>query len=359
MDILGLGHALGDAVGIDSVRHPKELQIAAIRNSGYEHYWVSEDTARALGGRAARAAIDDAGYEPDALRFVVAGQSNVPDYVGIDFACQIGAELGGLTLKTANIVEGCASAISTWFTAERLGADLRLGEIGVIVLAQRVSEPHQDRFGLMNAVLSDGAVAIVVGPEESCSKSQVRFRYVGGEEISNSRFVDMMRLERGGGVDPYVMPTHDSRRDRLGRERIADLYQFETDDLMAFLDLRMQTTLDVIERALGDAGWHGRDRLVLVHALEGGATTRLIGKKLGIPIERTNDYLTARIGHMGCVDPALSLELMVQEGRIKPGDHIIQSTISTGMKWACCLLECLPGAHCPAAPELDDGDGSL
>ena len=164
MKILGLGHAVGDARKLADVDHPNEVQLEAIRNAGYNEFFVNPGTSRAMAARAVIKALEDAGYRADDVGFIVAGQSNVPDFICIDLACQVGAELGGLEVRTVNLVESCAAAISGWFSASALVDGLQPGQVGVVVLAQRVSEKHHDRFGMMNAVLSDGGGASSTEP---------------------------------------------------------------------------------------------------------------------------------------------------------------------------------------------------
>ncbi|MGK3958996.1 3-oxoacyl-[acyl-carrier-protein] synthase III C-terminal domain-containing protein [Sorangium sp. So ce118] len=338
MKVLGLGHVLATPRRLSDAEHPDAAQLEAIRAAGYDQYYVSPDSARTLAARAVVEALEDAGCHASDIGFIVAGQSTVPDYLAIDLACQVGAELGGLEVRTVNLVEGCGTGITTWFHARRLAADLRPGQVGVIVAAQRVSEPHIDRFGFMNAILGDGAAAAVVGRSDAPS-TPCGFVYKGGHDISNTRFVDMMRIERGGGVDPVVLPNHDSRRDPLGRARAMELYSFSGRDLGEFLRLRADNTVRVIEASLRQAGWAKDDSLLVLHTLEGRGTIESLAWSLGIPEENTNADLVSEFGHVGCVDPLLSLDVLRKRGRIPPGARIVLSTISTGMKWASCLIE--------------------
>jgi 3-oxoacyl-[acyl-carrier-protein] synthase-3 len=343
MKVLGLGHALATARRLSDAEHPNAEQLEAIRAAGYDQYHVSPDSARTLAGRAVVEALKDAGCRASDVGFIVAGQSTIPDYVGIDLACQAGAELGGLEVRTVNLVEGCGTAITTWFHASRLAADLRPGQVGVIVVAQRISEPHLDRFGLINAILGDGAAAAVVGRPDAPS-TRGCFVYRGGYDISSTRFVDMMRIERGGGVVPAVLPNHDSRRDPLGWTRAMKLYRFSGQELGDLLKLRLDNTVRVIEASLRQAGWAKDDSLLLFHTFEGKERIKTIARSLGIPEQNTNANLVSEFGHVGCVDTLLSLDVLSRRGCIPPGTRIVMSTISAGLKWASCLLEREPAA---------------
>jgi 3-oxoacyl-[acyl-carrier-protein] synthase-3 len=333
MKVLGLGHVLPELKRLADVDHPNKLQLEAIKHAGYDKYWVSKHSARKMAAQAVRKALEESGYRPEDIGFIVAGQSNVPDYIQIDFACQVGAELGGLQVKTVNLVEGCGTGISTCLSANHLINDLKPGKIGVIVLVQRVSEPHLDRFGLMNAILTDGAAAAIVG------KSNGHFTYKGGQDISDTRFVDMVRIERGGAMNPVLQPNHDTRKDKLGRELIMENYRFSGSELNDFLTLRSDNTINIIKSCMNEAGWAQDGNYILIHTLEGKQGIENLAARFGIPVEKTNADLVSEIGHMGSVDQWISLDVMHSQGRIQSGDKIIMSTISGGMKWGCCLWE--------------------
>ncbi|MCX4028186.1 hypothetical protein H0A36_20420 [Endozoicomonas sp. SM1973] len=339
MKVLGLGHVLPQSSRLADVKHPNKMQLEAIRLAGYDKYGIDNTSTRVMGAQAVTKALEASGYSADDVGFIVAGQSSVPDFIGIDLACQIGAELGGLQLKTVNLVEGCGTAISAWITARGLIDTLDDGQVGVVVLAQRVSEPHYDRFGLMNAILSDGAAAAIVGKTNSTSTAECCFVYKSGQDISDTRFVDMMRIERGGGLKPVVLPDHDSRNDQLGREKIMELYRLTGSDLTEFLALRADNTIQIIESCLNEASWSKESNLILLHTLEGRQSIAMLAAKLGIAVDNTNIALVAELGHMGCVDLLISLDMMQKQDVFKPGNRIVMSAISTGMKWGCCLFE--------------------
>jgi len=337
MKILGIDHVLTEPKRVADVRHPNEQQLEAIRSAGYDKYYVCRDSCRVMGARAVSKALEEAGYRAADLGFIVAAHTNVPDFIGIDFACQVGAELGDLELRTVNLVEGCGNA-SAWFSANALVDQLEPGKVGALVFVQRVSDAHFDRFGLMTAVLSDGAVAAILGRPDAPS-TECGFVYRGCQDISRTRFVDMMRIERGGGLSPFLVPDHDPRLDPLGRERVMDLFDFSGDDLADFLSLRADNTLRVIKSGLGAAGWTKDEKLFLLHTLEGRHTIEALASTLELAVENTNADLVGELGHMGCVDQLLSIDLMRRKDRLPPGSRVLMSSISTGMKWGCCMVE--------------------
>ncbi|GKW44198.1 hypothetical protein LOZ86_13640 [Pectobacterium parvum] len=336
MKILSTGHALSQATRLEEIVHPNQLQLDAIGRAGYKQFWTESRSVRLMVASAARNALDQFNIASEKVGFIVAGFSGVPDFIGIDLACQVGAELNCHQIRTLNLVEGCATAVSVWKHAASLCAEMPEGKLGLVVLAQRISDTHQDRFGLMNAALSDGAVACVIGKATRYA-DQPGLRFISTEDISDCRYVDMMRIECGGGQLPFLPEGRDSRNDKLGRERIMENYHFSAQDLMDFLALRADNSVNVIRRVLENSVCRDTPPFLL-HTLEGKQSIESLCQRIGIPIEKSNLSLLSELGHVGCADPLLSLHLMMQREEIKLGEEVVMSTISTGMKWGASLF---------------------
>ncbi|WP_305843147.1 3-oxoacyl-[acyl-carrier-protein] synthase III C-terminal domain-containing protein [Photobacterium leiognathi] len=336
MKIISTGSQLSVSQHLKNVDHPNKMQLNTLKFSGYAQFWKEPGSIREMASMAAKKALLKARVHPEDIGFIVAGQSGVPDYIGIDFACQVGAELSCKDIRTINIVEGCNSGISVWEHAASLLEKQPIDKIGLVVVAQRISEAHQDRFGLMNAILSDGAAAAVVAPEH-VEMDGSALHYLGAEDISDCRFVDMMRVEHGGGMQPYITEAFDTRHDKLGRERIADIYNFDADDLNDFLTLRADNNINIINKVISKSK-KKIENPFLIQTLEGQQSIKSLCAKLNIPTDRSNLELLSELGHVGCADLLISLDFLVDREIIKPGDDIIMSTISTGLKWGSAIF---------------------
>ncbi|WP_119343971.1 3-oxoacyl-[acyl-carrier-protein] synthase III C-terminal domain-containing protein [Facilibium subflavum] len=337
MKILSIDYHLSEAERIKEIEHPNKMQLEAIQYAGYDQFWKEPNGVRQMTSAAAMKAILSSNLQPEDIAFIVAGQSGIPDYIGIDLACQVGAELDCSDVRTVNLVESCGSGISVWFHAASLVSALPTGRVGLVVVAQRVSDAHQDRFGVMNAVLSDGAAAAVVVSDEWPS-SVTTIRYLAGDDISDCRYVDMMRVEYGGGRQPVLPDWYDIQNGKLGRERIMDLYKFKPDDLQAFLTLRANNNIKIIERVTSQLGRNLKNPFLL-QTLEGIQSIKSLCDRLSIPYERSNLSLLSKLGHVGCADLLISLKMILDQDDIKPGDDIIMSTISTGLKWGAAIFQ--------------------
>ncbi|AYA39313.1 hypothetical protein HZS38_01170 [Xenorhabdus nematophila] len=337
MKILNIGYHLSRSACMKEVEHPNKMQIETIQYAGYDQFWVEPNSAREMASIAAHKALSGAGIQVEDINFIIAGQSGVPDYIGIDFSCQVGAELQCSDIRTVNLVEGCGSGISAWFHAESLARTLPLGKVGLVVVAQRVSEVHQDRFGMMNAALSDGAAVAVVASDDWQTSSPI-LHYLAGDDMSDCRYVDMMRIEYGGGCQPVLPEGYDARHDKLGRERIMDIYQFTPDDLKAFLALREDNTTRIIKRVMAQVD-RPLNSPFLLQTLEGAQSIKDLCRKMDILPERSNLNLLSELGHIGCTDLLISLKILLDKGEIQLGDDIIMSTISTGLKWGAAIFQ--------------------
>ncbi|MEI8593630.1 3-oxoacyl-[acyl-carrier-protein] synthase III C-terminal domain-containing protein [Photobacterium sp. Hal280] len=336
MKIISMGSQLSVSEHLERVDHPNQMQLNTLKFAGYAQFWKEPGSVREMAGIAAKKALLKARIRPEDIGFIVAGQSGVPDYIGIDFACQVGAELSCKDIRTINIVEGCNSGISVWEHAASLLKKQSADKVGLVVVAQRISEAHQDRFGLMNAILSDGAAVALVASEH-WEMDGAALHYLGAEDISDCRFVDMMRVEHGGGLQPYVTEAFDARHDKLGRERIADIYNFDADALNDFLTLRAENNINIINKVISKSK-KKIENPFLIQTLEGQQSIESLCAKLDIPTDRSNLELLSEVGHAGCADLLISLDVLVDREMIKPGDDIIMSTISTGLKWGAAIF---------------------
>lgn len=328
IDIIGSAYLTGNIRHLKSVKHALPGQMEAIQAGGYSQFYVYEDSLRKLGGEVARTALSNAGLSANDIDFIVAAHSDVADFPSIDFSCQIGAEIGSGKVKTRNIIEGCGTAVTAFVTASQIIAE-NPSMTGLVVQAQNVSDVHHDRFSLLNGILSDAAVATIV--TASRPEQDYFLRIQSFDEISMPYFVDVMRLEFGGGRHPAIPSSDDPDYYKPGRERMQETYQLSSTELLEFIKLRSSTMKDLIDSVSCSAEWE-KPAKWLLHTLEGEQSIRAIANASNI--ENNNASLVAKHGHCGCADPILSFIDLSHSGSFTEGDRIVLSTISTGMKWA-------------------------
>ena len=328
IDLVGASCLTGKVRYLKDVNHPLPGQLKAVHSGGYSRFYVYENSLRELGGEVAQQALVKTGLTVEDVDFIVGAHTSVADFPSIDFACQVGAELGVHKIKTRNILEGCGTAITAFDVADKLIAE-NPEMTGLVIQAQRVSDAHHDRFTLLNGILSDAAVATVVTAVRP--ENDYLLRTGAFDEISVPYFVDMMRLEFGGASHPAIPRRDDPQHYKPGRERLQDIYQMSSTDLRDFVTMRSSTMTEVISTVSSKTGWN-KSADWLLHTLEGEQSVRAIANAAGI--ENSNAALVSKHGHCGCADPILSLIDLVDAGSLSEGDRVILSTISSGMKWA-------------------------
>ncbi|MBL4943505.1 hypothetical protein CpMRi49_01535 [Corynebacterium ulcerans] len=338
LDVIGLGRSTGQEEFLSQINYPVAAQIKALKANGYNRFYKTTKTLRELGGEAASRALQSARMTIDDLDFIVAAHTNVADYPGIDFACQVGAELGVNRVRTRTIVEGCGSSITAFDEAANM-LNASHGCVGLVVQAQKVSDAHHDRFSLLNGILSDAAVASVVS--KTGKHGEWILHLDSFSEISIPHFVDMMRIEFGGSVHPEVIPPPSPEYYKPGRERMQDIYQMSSEELYRFLEIRGDTMKELIKQVTKKSQWD-KPGDYLFHTLEGVRSVEEITKQAGI--KQSNADLVEVHGHCGCADPIMSFIDYWEEGKLFQGEKIILSTISTGMKWAA-LTGIVGGLH--------------
>jgi ehpO len=337
IDLVDASYLTGKEHYLEDVNHPLPGQIKAVRSAGYSRFYVYENSLREMGGEVARQALMKTGLDASDIDFIVAAHTSVADYPSIDFACQVGAELGIHKVKTRNVLEGCGTAITAFDAAEQF-ISANPESMGIVVQAQRVSDVHHDRFSLLNGILSDAAVATIVTAARPGNRYLLRTGAF--EEISVPYFVDMMRMEFGGALHPEIPSNDDPQYYKPGRERLQDIYKMSSAELLDFLALRNSTMTEVIESVSLKTGWKEPANWLL-HTLEGEQSVQAIAS--AAKIKNSNSGLVSNHGHCGCADPILSLIDLADTGSLKKGDRVILSTISSGMKWA--ALSGVAGEH--------------
>lgn len=328
IDIIGLGKSTGEEMCLETTEYPVSSHMKILKSNGYHRYYKTSNTLRTLGGEAALQALQDSNVDASDIDFIVAAHTGVADYPGIDFACQVGAELGIDRVRTRNVTEGCGSAVTAFDNAGQI-LNSTPNALGLVVQAQKVSDAHHDRFSLLNGILSDVAVASVV--TSSREDRQHLLRIHSFSELSIPYFVDMMRIESGGSANPRFESPLSPEYYKPGRERIQDIYNMSSDELLDFVQLRNATMQEIIQAATQSAGWV-QDPDWLFHTLEGRRSIENIAEQSAI--SRSNADLVGVHGHCGCADPILSFISYIQEDKLLPHEKVVLSTISTGMKWA-------------------------
>ncbi|MCK4258990.1 MAG: 3-oxoacyl-ACP synthase [Halanaerobiales bacterium] len=101
--------------------------------------------------------------------------------------------------------------------------------------------------------------------------------------------------------------------------------------------LTLPTFLKVAKESVEKSGCTVKDlNYAAVTHIKPSSHAKLL-QRLGLGLEQTTyleDY-----GHMGCVDPILSIKLGIENNKIKSGDHIILLSAGIGFTWAASTIK--------------------
>ncbi|WP_189980188.1 3-oxoacyl-[acyl-carrier-protein] synthase III C-terminal domain-containing protein [Streptomyces capoamus] len=283
------------------------------RNSGVETVGVFD--GRATAGLAAEAVRGlgpaDTG-RPDLLILVSPRSPDV--LLGSDVG-QVQAE-AGLTGTFAFTVDGlgCTGSSAAW----ALARDLIVADPGrdSVVIAHASRPTGADRVRYPVTVIGDGAYAMTM----------VR----GGRPVlrahrmeSDGTFHDLFR------VDYKSAPWYEWREECQS----ADRYRF---DLAMHSRQRLGRLVDEV---LADAGIGKQDvAATLMQNVTAGAFD-FYETLLGLPIHPVCRRHLEEFGHLGAMDVVLNLQLLLDEGGLRRGDHVLVLNNSPVAAWAATLWE--------------------
>ncbi|WP_055526216.1 ketoacyl-ACP synthase III family protein [Streptomyces graminilatus] len=97
------------------------------------------------------------------------------------------------------------------------------------------------------------------------------------------------------------------------------------------MEMMRDFELDVIHRSLVDAGLNASDlRWVVAANSDARMIEQMKMQPLGLPMSRSSWDFGKEYGHMGACDMGVSLNHLVLNGLVQPGDHILMSTSGSG-----------------------------
>jgi 3-oxoacyl-[acyl-carrier-protein] synthase-3 len=166
--------------------------------------------------------------------------------------------------------------------------------------------------------LAAGGAACVV--QRNCPKNKI----LDSHFISDGSFAWDVYVPQGGSADPMTVEGL-----KNGRQYLDVLDPVGMKERLEKLSLL--NWLDCIDKALAKNGLTRSDVAYLATLLVKRSAHDYLVDQLGLDPQQTR-YL-AEFGHHGQNDQILSLELAVEEGRLKDGDLILMISAGIGYAW--------------------------
>jgi len=276
-----------------------------------------------MGGWAAQAALEQAGLKGPELDVVISITDEHKDYPVWTSAPLIAQMVGASRAWGFDLNQKCASLISALAVAD--GLLKSRPEVHHILVAGGYRNgdliDYTDPSVRFMYDLAAGGGAVVV------TRQGPGFKLLASQLKTDPNLACSVRVPVGGTVEPLTP-------DNVGRYK---LRVAEPEHMKERLEqVSLPGFLEVIQGALGRAGYTAADLdyLALLHMKPSAHQAVLAG--LGLSEERSiylSDY-----GHLGQLDPILSLKLAIEAGKLDPGSLVALAAAGVGYHWGAAVL---------------------
>jgi len=305
--IVGLGHHVPPEV-------VPNVDIAA--RIGVDDHWIQKRTGiksrrRALPHEtlaeyavfAGRRALQDAGVDARDVDLVLVA-TMTPDDLTPNAAPVVAAALGAVNAGAMDIGAAC----SGWLAALRLAAGQvetsradRVLVIGAELLT-RITDFDDPKTA---ALFGDGAAAVLIGPD--------------GE----------------GDIGPIVLAADGELADRITADHDERLLRM---DGHSTYQVAVKRLSEVTVAAVARAGLELEDVDLFVYHQANGRIIRAVGERLDLEPARVADYV-AHMANTSAASIPLTLSLLREDGRLRPGQKVLLAAIGAGFTWGAGVIE--------------------
>jgi len=316
--VKGVGHYLPERI-VPNSEFEKTLDTSDewIRSrSGIErrHFAADGETTSDLAVHAAKAALSNAGMQPDDIDAIVVATST-PDLTFPSVATMVQSKLGMTQGFGFDVQAVCAGFV---FALTNANALILSGQCKtVLVIGAETFSRIMDWTDRGTCVLfGDGAGALIVEAQVGNGTSDDR-GILSADLNSDGRFKDMLFVD--GGV---------STNGEAGKLRMQGNALFR--QAVEKLTSTAHTALEKIGLSDDDVDW------IVPHQ----ANIRIIqgtAKKMGVPMDRVIVTVQDH-GNTSAASIPLALSVGVEKGQIKTGDLLVTEAIGGGLAWGSVAL---------------------
>ena len=304
--VVGLGHKLPDRVvsngpiaeriGVDSDWIVRRTGIRERR------YAAPGERTSELATAAAKRALQDAGLKPSDIDLVLVA-TMTPDELTPNTAPLVAAALG-IGAGAYDVGSACTG----WLAALSAGAgQIETGRaeavlvIGAEILS-RVTDPNDKRTA---PIFGDGAGAVVLSAE--------------GEGA-----IGPIVLASDGGMADTIVAAHDDRLIHM--------------DGHTTFNKAVKVLVESTQQACDRAGVTLDDIDLFVYHQANGRILRSVAEKLELSEERVADYV-GETGNTSAASIPLTLSLLREDGRLRPGQRLLLSAVGAGFTWGAGVVD--------------------
>jgi 3-oxoacyl-[acyl-carrier-protein] synthase-3 len=305
--ILGLGHhvppevvpngPIAERIGVDDAWIVKRTGIKSRRRA------LPEERLTDYAVFAARRALQDAGVDARDVDLVLVA-TMTPDEITPNAAPIVANELGAENAGAIDIGAACTG----WIAALRLAAGQvetgradRVLVIGAELLT-RITNFDDPKTAML---FGDGAGAVVLGPDGD------------------------------GDIGPIVMAADGSLGDRITASH--DKRVLEMDGHSTY-QVAVKRLSEATVAAVARAGLELEDIDLFVYHQANGRIISAVGQRLDLEPARVADYV-AHMANTSAASIPLTLSLLREDGRLRPGQKVLVAAIGAGFTWGAGVLE--------------------
>jgi 3-oxoacyl-[acyl-carrier-protein] synthase III len=304
--VAGLGHKLPDRVvpngpiaeriGVDSDWIVRRTGIRERR------YAAPDERTSDLAVQAARRALTDANLKPRDVDLVLVA-TMTPDELTPNTAPLV-ADALGIGAGAYDVGAACTgwlSALSTGAALVETGRNDAVLVIGAETLS-RVTNMDDKRTA---SLFGDGAGAVVLSAE--------------GE----------------GAIGPIVLASDGSMGDTITATHAERLLVM---DGHTTFNKAVKVLADSTHEACARAGVTLDDIDLFIYHQANGRILRAVAEKLELPAERVADYV-GETGNTSAASIPLTLSLLREDGRLRPGQRLLLSAVGAGFTWGAGVVD--------------------
>jgi 3-oxoacyl-[acyl-carrier-protein] synthase-3 len=305
--IVGLGHHvppevvpnadIAPRIGVDDAWIQKRTGIKSRRRA------AAHETLAEYATFAGRRALQDAGVDPRDVDLVLVA-TMTPDELTPNAGPVVAAALGATNAGALDIGAAC----SGWLAALRLAAGQvetgradRVLVIGAELLT-RITDFDDPKTA---ALFGDGAAAVLVGPEGD------------------------------GDIGPIVLAADGDLADRITANHTDRVLQM---DGHSTYQVAVKRLSEVTVAAVARAGLELEDVDLFVYHQANGRIIRAVGERLDLEPARVADYV-AHMANTSAASIPLTLSLLREDGRLRPGQKVLIAAIGAGFTWGAGVIE--------------------
>ena len=278
------------------------------------------DGTAAMGVKAARRVLFNSGLKPEEIDLVIWSGEEVKEYRNWPVGPKIQKELGLYNAWSFDMQQRCGTTmVALKLARDMIRADESLKNI-LVVTGYRNSDlidyPN-NRVRWMYYLAAGGAACVV---QRDCPRNEI----LDGHFMSDGSFAWDVYVPEGGSAAPMTVEGLQTGRQYLDvMDPVGMKNRLEK--------LSLSNWLICIDKALAKGGFKRTDVNYLAALLVKRSAHDYLVSQMGLKPEQTR-YL-AEFGHHGQNDQLLSLELGVEEGRLKDGDLVLMISAGIGYAW--------------------------